>query len=266
MSAVYSVDLKIVFPDEQAVIDATEDFVNSNSVSAKFSDVDYSSIESAVQIILPKRGYHLNTLSGNTLDCYCDFNASYSWEHVIMSWFNTLAENYAIKNNSTITISPDNGWETGVVQNGTVHWKNDEGASWGVGADGYDVQLSETQQTSFDDEQQSQTIPMVVEDPELQQAIDYINEFCEDEYGNIAIDESTDLSDVGILYSSAGDDGEHVIEVSVDLNNLTINYFVDGELCDQDKYTTLASMNDILSRLAFDWLYSNCCDCIDWNT
>ena len=245
MGAVYSVKLRLEYPDANSVISATRRFVDSTH-KAKFSDVDYSSIVSAIQIILPKRGFLLEQQLDNYIACSCDFEASYGWEGIIYKWFESIAP--ALSDGSLIWIFPDDGFVKGVVQNNKVVWDDED---------------DEDDEDDWDEDE----IPvgMKVDDPELQKAIDYINEFTFDEYGDIAIEEGSDLSDIGILFTYAGEDDEYMTEVSVNLNNLTINYFVNGELVDTDSFGTLAQMNDTLAILSFDWLYKGCCDQIDWD-
>lgn len=244
MGAAYSVKLRLSYQDPESIIFATQSFVDNTS-SANFSNVDYSSIVSAIQIILPKRGFRLEEQLDNYIACSCNFDASYSWESIIYAWFESIAS--VLDDGSRIWVFPDEGFVEGIVSSGKVRWSEEESDD------------------EIDDEEVNTDSGMKVSDPELQKAIDYINEFTEDEYGDITIKEGTDLSDVGILFSYAGDDDEYMVEVKVDLNNFTINYYIDQELCDQDKYTSLSELNDTLSRLSFDWLYSTCCDCIEWD-
>ena len=248
MGAVYHVELKLSYDSAQSVIRATKDIVNAYEIS--YYDKDFSSIVSAIQLILPKRGFQINSQSNTALDCDCDFDASYSWEGVMQAWFDHLARLSAINDYSEITIYPDNGGEKGVVQNGKVNWSDleeeDDDDDWGEDDSGSGSGIQ-------------------VDDPELQKAIDYINEFTVDEYGDIAINEGDNLSDVGIMFTYAGDDDEYVTEVSVNLINYTISYFVNGEMVEQDKFSSLSEMNGTLSNLAFDWLYHECCRHIDWD-
>lgn len=97
---------------------------------------------------------------------------------------------------------------------------------------------------------------------ELQKALDYINDYLyyefghEDEYG-----EDSDLSDIGLMYTTIDetDDDYTELQVSVDLVNFEMNYYVDAELVHRDRYSGLAEMNvTVLSGLEFDELYSEC--------
>ena len=259
MGAVYDVTLKLKYSSEQDVIDATEHFVKVNSGKVKFSDVDYSSIETAIQIILPKRGFHINSQTDNSIDCDCGFDASYGWESVMYDWFAAIA--VTLNNGSSIDVYPDSGHTIGTIQNGEVVWNDgDDDEDWDEDEDEWDED-----DEGEDDEDEDGGSAMQVDDPELQKAIDYINEFTEDEYGDTAITDGTDLSDVGLMFTFAGDEDEYTTEVSADLVNYTISYFVNGELVDQDKFSSISEMNDTLKILSFDWLYHACCRQIDWD-
>ena len=255
MGAVYDVELKLKYASEQSVIDATKAFVNANSGYVKFSDIDYSTMESAIQIILPRRGFHINSQANNYIDCNCGFDASYGWESVMQDWFNSLVADYAVQDNSTITIYPDSGWETGVAKGGTAHWENDEGYTWGEGQDAYPVQ--EPDRPVYTKPEKPVLVPMVVDDQELQEAINLINDYCEGEFDHIGIDENTNLADVGLMYSTAGDEDQVELQVTVDLDNLEMRYEVNGELRHTDKYSSLRQLiTDELERLDFNDLYA----------
>lgn len=270
MGAVYSVTLKIKYNSEDAVINATQEFINANSGHAVF-DEDYSSLLSTIQIILPERGFTLHEQTDNYLSCDCDFDASYGWESVMQDWFNSLVQSFAVQDGSTIMIYPDSGWETATAKNGTAYWRENEGGSWAVGPDGYPFQNQRTSQATVYEEQ-ADAVPMQVDDPELQQAIDFLNAYGESEFEHICIDENTDLSDVGLMYTTAGDNGEHEVQASADLKNCTLKYYVDGNLEGQDDFGSLSEMIDLLSSTdvalvgIFDWLYGKCCDFIDWDS
>lgn len=257
MGAVYDVTLKLKYNSEQDVIDATKAYVERNSGSVNFSDVDYSSIVSAIQIILPKRGFNLISQTGTSIECDCGFDASYSWESVMYDWFSFIAPSL---NAGSIDIYPDSGHVFGEVQNGKVVWDelDEEEEDEDEDEDDYD-------EDDYADEDEDNTSGMQVDDPELQKAINYINEFTEDEYGDIAINEGDDLSDIGIMFTYAGDEDEYTTEVSVDLINYTISYYVNDEMVDQDKFSSISEMNDTLNILSFDWLYHACCRHIDWD-
>jgi len=265
MGAVYNVELTILFNNEQDVIDATQAFVDAHSHFAVFSNVDYSSIISAIQIILPERGFHITNHTATSLECDCGFNASYGWESIMQDWFNYLVETSAVLDRSTIAIYPDSGWEKGVAKSNTVHWVNDEGFKWGAGADAYEVQIPE--KPTYYRQEEPERIPMVVDDSELQEVIDLINDYGEDEFDHIIVTEDSNLSDIGLMYTTAeNDEYEWDVQASVDLLNHKILYYVNDELKGEDTYPSLAAMIDE-SRVWLDFgnLYSNCCDYIDWD-
>lgn len=229
MGAVYHVELKLRYDSAQSVIRATKDIVNAYEIS--YYDKDFSSIVSAIQLILPKRGFQINSQSNTALDCDCDFDASYSWEGVMQAWFDHLARLSAINDYSEITIYPDNGGEKGVVQNGKVNWSD----------------LEEEDEDDDWDEDDSGS-GMKVDDEVLQEAIDCINDFSLHEYDDFAVDNNTDLSDIGILYTTDGGDNEVELQVSVDLINPAMKYYINGELRNTDTYADLEDL--ITSDLA----------------
>ena len=225
MGAVYDVVLKIKYSSEQDVISATKAFVEANSGHARFSDVDYSSIVSAIQIILPKRGFNLNNQTDNSIDCDCGFDASYGWEAVMQDWFDSIAP--VLKDGSEFKIYPDNGYYSGIVNNGKVSWSD----------------LEE-------------------DDGDLEYALDLINQYLLDEFDHGVADDA-DLSDIGLMYTTDGGDNEVELEVTADLNKYQINYYVNGELRHTDNYDDLQDM--IESELehwsyggVFDALYEEC--------
>lgn len=263
MGAVYDVSLKLYYNDEQDVINATQAFIAANSGHAVFHE-DYSSLISTIQIILPKRGFYLDTQTDNYISCNCGFDASYGWESVMQDWFNSIATDGAVLNNSTIRISPDSGWERGVLQDGTVHWTENEGGKWGIGAEGYPFQYPERNQASVPQVEEREYIPMTVDDPLLQEAINAINDYCYKEFDHIGVEEGDDLSDIGVMYSTAGDDDDHEVQVTLDLVNFKVKYYVDQEFVGEDDYGSLQNMLDqVLKYLDFDNLYGDCCDYID---
>lgn len=101
----------------------------------------------------------------------------------------------------------------------------------------------------------------------LQEALQLINDYCNEEY--LAPDDEelydvgkdADLSDIGIMYTTAGDSNEVSLEISADLENYTMNYYVNGELRHTDKFKDLQDFIDrALSSLDFDSLYSTALD------
>lgn len=101
----------------------------------------------------------------------------------------------------------------------------------------------------------------------FQEALQLINDYCNEEY--LAPDDEelydvgkdADLSDIGIMYTTAGDSNEVSLEISADLENYTMNYYVNGELRHTDKFKDLQDFIDrALSSLDFDSLYSTALD------
>lgn len=101
----------------------------------------------------------------------------------------------------------------------------------------------------------------------LQEALQLINDYCNEEYLAPDDDElydvgkDADLSDIGVMYTTAGDSNEVSLEISADLENYTMNYYVNGELRHTDKFKDLQDFIDrALSSLDFDSLYSTALD------
>ena len=182
MGAVYSVKLRLYYQDPNLLISATQDYVNSTH-NVEFNSVDYSSVASAIQAILPKHGFYVEQQLDDYIACSCDFDASYSWENILYDWYDSIAP--VLDDGSKIWIFPDNDFIEGVVQNGSVRW-------------------SEYPDKDYEEpDMGSANVGMQVDDPELQKAIDYINEFTEDEYGDIGIEAGDDLHDVGLMFTFA---------------------------------------------------------------
>lgn len=94
-------------------------------------------------------------------------------------------------------------------------------------------------------------------DDKLQEAIDLINDFCEVEYGAPAIDENSDLSDIGILYTTDGGNDEVEVQITIDLKNPAMKYYINNELRHTDKYKDLQDLIDSdLEILDFNDLFS----------
>lgn len=108
--------------------------------------------------------------------------------------------------------------------------------------------------------------PMIVDDPELQEAIDLINDYTLAEFDHMGITEGDNLEDVGLMYTTdegATEDGsDYMVElqVSADLINKAINYYVNGDLRHQTKFGSYAELTADLEYLDFDSMYGNCLD------
>lgn len=108
--------------------------------------------------------------------------------------------------------------------------------------------------------------PMMVDDPELQEAIDLINDYCLAEFDHMGITDGDNLEDVGLMYTTDEDvteDGSNYmveLQVSADLINKAINYYVNGDLRHQDKFGSYAELTAALEYLDFDSMYGSCLD------
>ena len=253
MSAVYSVSLDLKFSAPGYVISATHRFVDNYGSGAVFSDVDYSSIRKAVEIILPERGMIVKEDSIGRFACECDFEASYGWESVMTDWFNYISQVQAVCNDSSIKIWPDEGWISGVTYNSGVQWKSDDNSEWYRTASGVTVPPVETVEIH----------KYTSDDPEIQHVLDVINEYLMDEFG-IVVEDSEDLTDIGLMYTTAGDDNEYELQVSANILEPSVSYYIDGELVDKDDFFDAEALAEYLSAMNFDSYYSACVQHIDW--
>ncbi len=88
---------------------------------------------------------------------------------------------------------------------------------------------------------------------ELDMAKKYIEDFHIREYGDESTDFS-DLSNIGLVYTTLGDEGEHEFQVTANLVDQSVSYSIDGEIVRTDIYASLADMIEKdLSFLDFDY-------------
>ncbi len=93
------------------------------------------------------------------------------------------------------------------------------------------------------------------ETSELEQAKEYIADFCGSEYGSQVID-FDDLTKVSIAYTTITDE-EYPVQVNVDLVNFKLLKYLGETLVEETQYATLKELNDkALSNLDFDSLVS----------
>ena len=89
---------------------------------------------------------------------------------------------------------------------------------------------------------------------ELDIAKRYIEDFHRKEYGENEDTDFSDLHNIGLVYTTLGDDGEHEFQVTADLVDPSISYSIDGENVRTDLYENLADMIEKdLSFLDFDY-------------
>ena len=99
--------------------------------------------------------------------------------------------------------------------------------------------------------------PMMVDDPELQEAIDLINDYTLAEFDHMGITEDTNLEDVGLMYTTHGGNDEIELQVSADLIHPALKCYISGELRKTSAYNSLQDfINSELEFLDFDSLYS----------
>lgn len=87
------------------------------------------------------------------------------------------------------------------------------------------------------------------EDKELATAKELINDFCMETFDTEA--DFSDPANVSVGYSST-EDGEHSIQVTVDLTAFSINYAVDSEIVYSVQCGSLHELNEYLANLSFD--------------
>ena len=88
--------------------------------------------------------------------------------------------------------------------------------------------------------------------PPLERAKQLINEYRHEEFGYDDSADFDDLSNISLAHTET-EDGKHTIDVSVDLENFTLNTFVDGKLFKQHKADSLdVLIHTHLESLAFD--------------
>ena len=87
------------------------------------------------------------------------------------------------------------------------------------------------------------------EDEELVTAKELINDFCMETFDTEA--DFSDPANVSVGYSST-EDGEHSIQVTVDLTAFSINYAVDSEIVYSVQCGSLHELNEYLANLSFD--------------
>lgn len=104
----------------------------------------------------------------------------------------------------------------------------------------------------------------------LDKALELISEFAFYEYGT---DEEADdarqptenLENIGILYSSYGEEEQYVIEVTADLIHFRMNHYANGVLVRCDQYADLETMiAEELECLDFDGYYSATIEAADF--
>lgn len=116
----------------------------------------------------------------------------------------------------------------------------------------------------------AKTIKADTEDDALiQVALDLINEYSREEFGRDEdrYTKDNDLTDLGLMYTTHGNNEEIDLQVSADLIHPAINFYVRGydsgdyELRHQDKYNSLEELIDNeLMNIDWDSLYSACLD------
>lgn len=89
---------------------------------------------------------------------------------------------------------------------------------------------------------------------DLDTAKKYIEDFHRKEYGENEAADFSDLHNIGLVYTTLGDEGEYEFQVTADLVDSSISYSINGEIVRTDIYDDLADMIEKdLSFLDFDY-------------
>lgn len=95
-----------------------------------------------------------------------------------------------------------------------------------------------------------ETLMEKTRDPELDKAINYINDFCVDEYGSEM--DSSDISNIFIAYTT-DEDTDVEIQVTADLEHFQMRYAYGDTIVRTEQYESLEEMNqNVLSVLDFN--------------
>lgn len=95
-----------------------------------------------------------------------------------------------------------------------------------------------------------ETLTEKTRDPELDKAINYINDFCVDEYGSEM--DSSDLSNISLAYTT-DEDTDIEIQVTADLEHFQMRYAYGDTIVRTEQYESLEEMNqNVLSVLNFN--------------
>lgn len=95
-----------------------------------------------------------------------------------------------------------------------------------------------------------ETLMEKTRDPELDKAINYINDFCVDEYGSEM--DSSDLSNISLAYTT-DEDTDIEIQVTADLEHFQMRYAYGDTIVRTEQYESLEEMNrNVLSVLDFN--------------
>ena len=95
-----------------------------------------------------------------------------------------------------------------------------------------------------------ETLMEKTRDPELDKAINYINDFCVDEYGSEM--DSSDLSNISLAYTT-DEDTDIEIQVTADLEQFRMLYAYGNSIVRTEQYESLEEMNrNVLSVLDFN--------------
>ena len=91
--------------------------------------------------------------------------------------------------------------------------------------------------------------------PDIEEARQLIDEYCQAEFGENA--EYEDLEHVGLAFTTIGEKEDYAIEAEADLVHFALNRFIDGELIESRKYNSMPQLiSNELQSLDFSELIS----------
>ncbi len=123
MGQCYNIYLKLKSRDENASVKALQGFVTENNINTVGLSTD--NFENLLKIIFGNNQgtLHLRHTQKNGFKRYeSNFNASYSWEGLLIDAFSELAP--TLEDNSRIDIYPDSGRDTAIVRGSRANWIN----------------------------------------------------------------------------------------------------------------------------------------------
>lgn len=123
MGQCYNIYLKLKSRDENASVKALQEFITENNINT--IGLSTNNLENLLKIVFgnSQGTLHLRHTQKNGFKRYeSDFNASYSWEGLLMDAFSELAS--TLEDGSRIDIYPDYGRDTAVVRDSRADWVN----------------------------------------------------------------------------------------------------------------------------------------------
>lgn len=117
MGACYTIEMRLMFKDEDEFIRKSNSYIDSTSSSVDYSDmseIDRNTVKGILSILFTNNVYKSKSM------WYSDFNASYGWERVMTDWFTEIAD--TLRDKSRIKIWPDEDYDDIRVVEGKAVW------------------------------------------------------------------------------------------------------------------------------------------------